>query len=73
MGFLYKVELIRLIQLGYTEQREASMEKVWLKNYQSGVPTEINPDKYTSINEMFDEVCKLYADCPAFTNMVIQT
>ncbi|HRA42932.1 MAG TPA: AMP-binding protein, partial [Gammaproteobacteria bacterium] len=45
------------------------MEKVWLKNYQSGVPTEINPDKYPSINEMFEEVCKLYADCPAFANM----
>ncbi|HEV2523914.1 MAG TPA: AMP-binding protein, partial [Gammaproteobacteria bacterium] len=45
------------------------MEKVWLKNYQPGVPTEINPDKYASINEMFEEVCTLYANCPAFTNM----
>lgn len=45
------------------------MEKIWLKNYQPGVPLEINPDKYASINEMFEEVCKLYADRPAFTNM----
>ena len=45
------------------------MEKIWLKNYQPGVPTEINPDKYASINEMFEEACKLYADRPAFANM----
>ncbi len=53
----------------YTEQREVTMEKVWLKNYQSGVPIEISPDKYASINDMFEEVCKLYADYPAFANM----
>ncbi len=45
------------------------MEKVWLKNYQPGVPVEISLDKYSSINEMFEEACKLYADRPAFTNM----
>jgi long-chain acyl-CoA synthetase len=45
------------------------MEKIWLKNYQPGVPTEINPDKYRSINEMFEEACKAYADLSAFTNM----
>jgi long-chain acyl-CoA synthetase len=45
------------------------MEKVWLKNYQTGVPTEINPDKYASINDMFEEACKVYANHPAFTNM----
>lgn len=45
------------------------MEKIWLKNYQLGVPTEINPDKYASINDMFEEACKRYADRPAFTNM----
>ncbi|HXH54503.1 MAG TPA: AMP-binding protein [Gammaproteobacteria bacterium] len=45
------------------------MEKIWLKSYQPGVPTEINPDKYASINEMFEEACKLYTNRPAFANM----
>lgn len=45
------------------------MDKRWLKNYQPGVPVDIEPNKYASINEMFEEACKLYKDHPAFTNM----
>lgn len=45
------------------------MEKVWLKHYQPGVPADIDPNKYTSINEVFEETCKKYRDNPAFTNM----
>ena len=31
------------------------MEKVWFKKYQKGVPHEINPDRYASINDIFEE------------------
>lgn len=44
------------------------MEKVWLKHYQTGVPAEINPDIYHSLNDMFDKVCEQYKDNPAFSN-----
>lgn len=45
------------------------MDKVWLKQYQSGVPSDINPDAYASLNEIFEEACRQYADRPAYVNM----
>jgi len=45
------------------------MEKVWLKNYQAGVPAEIDPDKYSSISEVFEATCQKYKNNPSFTNM----
>jgi long-chain acyl-CoA synthetase len=45
------------------------MEKIWLKNYPPGVPAEINPDEYSSLNELFDVAVSRYQDRPAFTNM----
>ncbi len=45
------------------------MEKIWLKHYPKGIPTEINPDEYTSIVDMFEQSCKRFSDRPAFTNM----
>ena len=46
------------------------MEKIWLeKSYPSGVPHEIDPDKYSSIVEMFDKYVALYAQRTAFINM----
>ncbi len=45
------------------------MEKIWLKNYPSGVPEEIDPDRYPSLNEMLEEACDRYADQLAFSNM----
>jgi len=45
------------------------MEKVWLKNYQPGVPAVIDPDRYLSINEMFEEACQRFQNKGAFTNL----
>lgn len=45
------------------------MEKIWLKNYQTGVPQSINPDQCSSLNEMFEANTRAFADLPAFTNM----
>lgn len=45
------------------------MEKVWLKNYPSGVPAEINPDSYNSLVDVFEQTCKEYKDLPAFYNL----
>jgi len=44
------------------------MEKVWLKSYPDGVPAEINPDAYPSINAIFDDSALHYAERPAFEN-----
>ncbi len=45
------------------------MEKVWLKNYQEGVPAEINPDAYPSLSEMFVTTCQKYGKLPAFAHL----
>jgi long-chain acyl-CoA synthetase len=44
------------------------MEKVWLKSYPNGVPVEIDPDAFSSINAIFDQSVVHYAERPAFTN-----
>ncbi len=45
------------------------MEKIWLKSYPKGVPAEIDPNRYKSVGEVFDESVKKYADLPAYHNM----
>lgn len=45
------------------------MEKWWLKNYEPGVPAEINPDRYASLPAMFEESCAAFLDKAAFVNM----
>lgn len=45
------------------------MEKVWLKRYPADVPENIDPDRYSSLVEMFENAALKYADSPAFINM----
>lgn len=46
------------------------MDKIWLeKSYPSGIPADINADKYSSIVEMFVTYSAKYADRTAFINM----
>lgn len=47
----------------------ATLEKVWLKRYPADVPAEIDPDRYSSLVEMFERAALRYADKPAFINM----
>ncbi|MDO6427853.1 long-chain-fatty-acid--CoA ligase FadD [Thalassotalea sp. 1_MG-2023] len=46
------------------------MQKVWLeKSYPPGVSHEIDPDRYSSLVEMFDKYVGIYANRAAFINM----
>lgn len=45
------------------------MEKPWLKRYPENVPETIDPDKYSSLVEMFEQSVQKFADQPAFMNM----
>ncbi|WCG84784.1 long-chain-fatty-acid--CoA ligase FadD [Pectobacterium sp. A5351] len=45
------------------------MEKIWLSRYPAGVPAEIDPDRYSSLIDMFENSVRRYADRPAFVNM----
>jgi long-chain acyl-CoA synthetase len=44
------------------------VDRVWLNQYPPGVPTDINPDEYPSLREMFEEACRAYGNRPAYTN-----
>ncbi|KGA38606.1 long-chain-fatty-acid--CoA ligase [Pectobacterium odoriferum] len=45
------------------------LEKIWLSRYPADVPAEIDPDRYSSLIEMFENGVRRYADRPAFINM----
>ncbi len=45
------------------------MEKVWLNNYHSSVSPEVDPDKYSSLVDIFEQSVKKYADNTAYINM----
>ncbi len=44
------------------------MDRVWLTQYPPGVPSDIDPDEYPSLREMFEEACAAYGNLPAFEN-----
>ncbi|MDH3714350.1 MAG: AMP-binding protein [Gammaproteobacteria bacterium] len=45
------------------------MEKIWLKSYPSGLPEEIDADRFSSVAEIWRDACSRYADRPAYSNM----
>ena len=45
------------------------MEKVWLKNYDSGVPEEIDANEYSSIPDLLGKSFDKYADRDSFSCM----
>ncbi|MFT5295814.1 MAG: long-chain acyl-CoA synthetase [Colwellia sp.] len=45
-------------------------QKIWLeKSYPPGVPFDIDPDKYSSLSEMFNKYVEVYAERTSFINM----
>jgi long-chain acyl-CoA synthetase len=42
------------------------MEKIWLKHYPAGVPADIDPDKYQSIRDLFEESVASFGARPAY-------
>lgn len=45
------------------------MDKVWLKNYQPGVPAEIDIEQFQSVSEVFARSVERFRDRPAMANM----
>lgn len=50
-------------------KRKFTVEKIWLKSYQSNVPAEINPDSYSSLIDLYHQGCNRYATKPALANL----
>jgi long-chain acyl-CoA synthetase len=45
------------------------MEKIWLRHYPPGIPSEIDFGQYRSIGELFESSTRKFRDRPAYTNM----
>jgi len=45
------------------------VDKLWLKHYQKGVPTEIDPNDYASLTHLFLKSCHQYKDSIAYSHM----
>lgn len=45
------------------------LDKIWLSRYPASVPAEIDPDRFTSLIDMFESTITRYADQTAFINM----
>jgi len=45
------------------------VDRNWLKHYPAGVPADIDPDRYASLRDLFEEACAAHGHAPAFTNM----
>jgi long-chain acyl-CoA synthetase len=45
------------------------VEKIWLKHYDPSVAAEINPDRYSSVVDIFEQSVEKYASNVAFINM----
>lgn len=48
------------------------MNKIWLEQYPEGVPSEIDPDKFISLVELFEQAFLEYKDKTAFINMDVK-
>jgi long-chain acyl-CoA synthetase len=45
------------------------LDRNWLKQYPPGVPADIDPDRYASLRDIFEEACAAHRHSAAFTNM----
>ena len=45
------------------------MEKIWIKNYHESLDPEINPDRYSSLVDIYEQSIAKYGDKTAYINM----
>ncbi|MEO8717417.1 MAG: long-chain-fatty-acid--CoA ligase [Burkholderiales bacterium] len=45
------------------------MERIWLKSYPPGMPTEVSWNEFKSVGALFEKSCATFAARPAFHNM----
>lgn len=52
-----------------SNQEDKKVEKIWLKEYPVGVPTEIDLNEFASLKDILEKSCQRFADLPAYSNM----
>ena len=48
------------------QEDHSQMERIWLKHYPAGVPADIDPNKYQSIRDLFEESVASFGERPAY-------
>src|ERR1700735_1458183 len=48
---------------------ETTLDRNWLLHSPPGVPADIDPDRYASLRDIFEQACANHGHSPAFTNM----
>ena len=60
-------------RMSETAEREAAStmvgDRIWLNNYPAGIPAEIDPDRFTSIPDMFDKTVARFSKRPAYHSL----
>jgi long-chain acyl-CoA synthetase len=51
------------------DQTTQAVKKIWTAAYPKGAPTEINPDRFSSIPELLEDCLNKYSDRPAYHNL----
>jgi long-chain acyl-CoA synthetase len=47
------------------------MDKIWLKQYPTGIAAEIDVDEYSSLKDVFEKSCRKFYQLPAYSNMSV--
>ena len=45
------------------------MDRIWIKQYPPGTPTDIDPNEYQSLKSLIELSCKKFADRVAYLQM----
>jgi len=45
------------------------VEKIWLKEYPAGVPTEVDLNEFASLKDILEKSCQRFAELPAYSNL----
>jgi long-chain acyl-CoA synthetase len=45
------------------------MDRIWYPHYSPGVPKDINPDEFVSLNDLFEQSCHQHSTKTAFSNL----
>lgn len=53
----------------YKNYKAYDVEKIWLKNYQEGVPHDIDPSVFSSLVDLFETSCQQHTHHIAYANM----
>jgi len=50
-------------------EEELDVDKIWLKNYPTGIAAEVNVNEFSSLKDVLEQSCRRFGALPAYSNM----